>query len=67
MLLSLVYFVVHPSAPHTGSTGAGDLELEAELLILRHQVKVLSRQRQRVSFRPRDRVDIVSLRCAKES
>jgi putative transposase len=54
MVLSLVYFVlvrlVHGLAPSDRS----DLEREAELLVLRHQVKVLSRGARRPPFRRRD-------------
>ena len=56
MLLSLVYFVLrrllHPLAPSDRS----DLEREAELLVLRHQLKVLSRGVRRPLFRRRDRM-----------
>jgi putative transposase len=56
MVLSLVYLVlvrlVHGLAPSDRS----DLEREAELLVLRHQVKVLSRGARRPPFRRRDRM-----------
>jgi putative transposase len=56
MVLTLVYFVlvrlVHGLAPADRS----DLEREAELLVLRHQVKVLSRGARRPPFRRRDRM-----------
>jgi putative transposase len=57
MLLSLVYFVIrqllHAVAPLDRRS---DLEREAELLVLRHQLKVLSRGVRRLPFRRRDQM-----------
>jgi len=52
MLLSLVYFVVRRLAP----SDRGDLERETDFLVLRRQVKALSRARRRPPFRARDRM-----------
>ncbi len=56
MLLSLVYFglrrVLRALAPSVRS----DLQREVELLVLRHQVMVLSRGVRRPPFRRRDRM-----------
>ncbi len=56
MLLSLVYFVVRRLLCALTPSDRGDLEREAELLVLRHQVKVLSRRARGPLFRRRDRV-----------
>jgi AraC-like DNA-binding protein len=47
MLLSLVYFVVRRLLRTLAPLARSDMELEAELLVLRHQVKVLSRNAHR--------------------
>ena len=56
MLLSFGYFVLcrllHALAP----SDRGDLEREAELLVLRHQLKILPRGVRRPPFRRRDRM-----------
>jgi len=41
MLLSLVYFVLRRLLQALASSGRSDVEREVELLVLRHQVKVL--------------------------
>jgi putative transposase len=56
MLLSLVYFVVRRLLRTLAPLARSDMELEAELLVLRHQVKVLSRNAHRPPFRRRDRM-----------
>jgi putative transposase len=56
MLLSLVYFVVRRLLRTLAPPGRSVMELEAELLVLRHQVKVLSRNAHRPLFRRRDRM-----------
>ncbi len=43
MLLSLVYFAMRCLLRALVRSGSGDLEREVELLVLRHQLKVLSR------------------------
>jgi hypothetical protein len=43
MLLSLVYFVLRRLLHALAPSDRSDLEREAELLVLRHQLKVLSR------------------------
>ncbi len=43
MLLSLVYFALRRLLRALASSGRDDLEREVELLVLRHQVNVLSR------------------------
>lgn len=43
MLLSLVYFVLRRLLSALTPSDRSDLEREAELLVLRHQLKVLSR------------------------
>ena len=55
MLLSLVYFVVRWLLQALVRSGHGDMEREVELLVLRHQLKVLSRGARRSMFRRRDR------------
>jgi putative transposase len=56
MLLSLVYFVLRRLLHALVPSGRSDLEREAELLVLRHQLKVLSRGVHRPPFRRRDRM-----------
>ena len=56
MLLSLVYFVMRCLLQVLVQSGRGDLEREVELLVLRHQLKVLSRRTRRPPFRRRDRM-----------
>jgi putative transposase len=56
MLLSLVYFIVRSLLSALAPLRRGDLEREAELLVLRHQLKVLSRRARRPQFRRRDRI-----------
>jgi hypothetical protein len=43
MLLSLVYFVMRCLLQAMAPSARGDFEREVELLVLRHQLKVLSR------------------------
>ncbi len=56
MLLSLVYFVLVRLLRALAPLGRSDLERDAELLVLRHQLKILSRQARRPTFRKRDRM-----------
>lgn len=56
MVLSLVYFVLVRLVHGLALSDRSDLEREAELLVLRHQVKVLSRGARRPPFRRRDRM-----------
>ena len=56
MLLSLVYFVVRGLPLALAPSARSDLERESELLVLRHQLKVLSRGVRRPPFRRRDRM-----------
>jgi putative transposase len=56
MLLSLVCFVLRRLLQALASSGRSDVEREVELLVLRHQVKVLSRGARRPLFRRRDRM-----------
>ena len=44
MLLSLVYFALRWLLRALAPSGRADLEREVELLVLRHQLKVLSRR-----------------------
>ena len=56
MLFSLAYFVLRRLLRAAAPSDRSDLEREAELLVLRHQVKVLSRGARRPPFRRRDRM-----------
>ena len=56
MLLALVYFVLRRLLRAVAPSDRSDLEREAELLVLRHQLKVLSRGVRRPPFRRRDRM-----------
>jgi hypothetical protein len=56
MLLSLGYFAIRCLLRALVLSGRGDLEREVELLVLRHQLKVLSRGARRPPFRRRDRM-----------
>jgi putative transposase len=56
MLLSLLYFALGRVLRALAPSGRDDLEREVELLVLRHQVKVLSRGVRRQPFRRRDRM-----------
>ena len=56
MLLSFVYFVLRRLLHALAPSDRGDLERKAELLVLRHQLKVLSRGVRRPAFRRRDRM-----------
>jgi transposase len=56
MLLSIMYFLLRRLLHAVAPSGRRRLEQEAELLVLRHQVKVLSRRARRPLFRTRDRM-----------
>ncbi len=56
MLLSFVYFAMRCLLRALVRSGRDDLEREVELLVLRHQLKVLSRGARRPPFRRRDRM-----------
>jgi hypothetical protein len=56
MLLSLVYFALRCLLQALAPLGRGDFEREVELLVLRHQIKVLSRGVRRPPLRRRDRM-----------
>lgn len=56
MLLSLVYLAMRCLLQVLVQSGRGDLEREVELLVLRHQLKVLSCSTRRPPFRRRDRM-----------
>jgi hypothetical protein len=56
MLLSLVYFVMRCLLQALARSGRVDFEQEVELLVLRHQLKVISRNARRPPFRRRDRM-----------
>ena len=56
MLLSLVYFVMRCLLQAMAPSARGDFEREVELLVLRHQLKVLSRGARRPPFRRQDRM-----------
>ena len=51
-----VYFVLRRLLHALAPSDRSDLEREAELLVLRHQLKVLSRSVRRPAFRTRDRM-----------
>ena len=56
MLLSLLYLVVRRVLSALAPSEWGDMERKVELLVLRHQVKVLSRRARGPVLRRRDRV-----------
>jgi hypothetical protein len=56
VLLSLAYFALGRLLQALALSGRSDLEREVELLVLRHEVKVLSRDVRRAPFRRRDRM-----------
>lgn len=56
MLLSLVYFAMRCLLQTLVPSRRDDLEREAELLVLRHQLMVLSRGARRPPFLRRDRI-----------
>ncbi len=56
MLLSLVYFVLRRLLSAMSRSGRSDLEREVELLVLRHQVKELSRGVRQPPLHTRDRM-----------
>jgi putative transposase len=56
MLLSLAYFAMRCLLQALVRSSRDDLEREVELLVLRHQLKVLSRGARRPPFRRRDRM-----------
>jgi hypothetical protein len=56
MLLSIVYFVLRRLLHALAPSDRSDLEREAELLVLRHHVKVLSGGVRHLPFRRRDRM-----------
>jgi hypothetical protein len=56
MLLSLVYFALRCLLRVTTRSSRDDLEREVELLVLRHQLKVLSRGPRPLAFRRTDRM-----------
>jgi len=60
VLLSLVYFALRWLLRALAPSGRADLEREVELLVLRHQLKVLSRGVRRPPFRRRDRMLLVA-------
>lgn len=56
MLLLLVYFALRCLLQTLAPSGRSDFERELEVLVLRHQLKVLSRGSRRPPFRRRDRI-----------
>jgi hypothetical protein len=56
MLLSLVYFAVRRLLRAVAPTSRDDVARDVELLVLRHQVKVLARRVHQPPFRRRDRM-----------
>jgi hypothetical protein len=56
MLLSLLYFALHCLLQALAPSGRSDFEREVEVLVLTHQLKVLSRGGRRLPFRRRDRM-----------
>jgi putative transposase len=56
MLLSLVYFALRCLLRALVRSGRGDLEREVELLVLRHQARVLTRGARKPRLRRRDRI-----------
>lgn len=56
MLLSIVYFALGRLLRVVAPSARGDLARDVELLVLRHQVKVLSRSARRPPLRRRDRM-----------
>lgn len=60
MLLSLVYLVVRSPLSAMAPLRRSDQEREAELLVLRHQVKVLARRARRLLFRRCDRIQFAA-------
>jgi hypothetical protein len=54
MLLSLVYFAVRRLLRAVAPTSRDDVARDVELLVLRHQVKVLARRVHQPPFRRRD-------------
>src|SRR6266540_5869705 len=61
MLLSLVYFALSRLLRAMTPSARSDLARDVELLVLRHQVKVLSRGVLRPTFRRRDRMLLAAL------
>jgi hypothetical protein len=61
MVLSLVYFAMRCLVQAVVRSGRGDLEREVELLVLRHQLKVLSRGARRPPFCRRDRMLVAAV------
>lgn len=56
MLLSIVYFALRCLLQLLAPSSRDDLARDVELLVLRHQLKVLSRRRQHPLLRRRDRI-----------
>ncbi len=56
MLLSLLYFALRCLLQALAPSGRSDFEREVEVLVLTHQLKVLSRGGRRLPFRRRDRM-----------
>jgi transposase len=56
MLFALLYLVVRRLFGLAGGSGSEDLSKDAEILVLRHQLKVLRRQKDRPRLRRLDRV-----------
>jgi hypothetical protein len=63
VLLSLVYFAVRRLLHALAGSGRDDLEREVELLVLRHQLKVLARDARRPPLRRRDRMLLAAAPC----
>jgi hypothetical protein len=62
MLFSFAYLALRSLLRVLAPSDRSDLEREAELLVLRHQLKVLSRGFRRPAFRTRDRMLLAASR-----